>query len=492
VTRSLEPGLAYGDAEGLGQFIRKVLKDEGISTRRAIVDVPRDQAVLNTLTLPEAKDEDLAGMVQFQIVRELPFPIDEAVVDFAAEPPSGEYHQQRVLVAAVRRDILDSYQRVFKHAGLKLERIGLRPYANLVALTHAEPDAGQGRTLFVDVGPTLTEIDIIADGRLSFSRAASVNVLPREPEQSDSDATSAPISTPPESDAEGLELESEAENAVQSILIEVTRTLEAYRATDPEGQMDRIIISGSCGIETELATALEQQLGATARTYHPGEATLRSLTPGEPMTAYAATLGLVLAQTDRTGRRFDFLHPKEPQAARRERVKRIPMIAATVALMITAGGVFFYKMSVQPKRERLAWLSAESLKLKPQAEAVDDFGELLGAMTQWDKNETVWLDELVRVVEVLPDNREAYLTQLSAKDLGRITLKFVASRNQTPNDIAARLCALRDEKGKPIYVARTGSTRKQNDNKYPYISQVNSEYFKAKTDKKRKGRRSRR
>ncbi len=83
-TRSLEPGTAYGDAERLGQFIRQVLKEEGISTRRAIVDVPRDQAVLNTLTLPEAKDEDLAGMVQFQIVRELPFAVDEAVVDFAA------------------------------------------------------------------------------------------------------------------------------------------------------------------------------------------------------------------------------------------------------------------------------------------------------------------------------------------------------------------------------------------------------------------------
>lgn len=475
VTRQLDPGLAFGDHEGLGQFISKVLREEGISTRRAIVDVPRDQAVLNTLDLPEAKDEDLAGMVHFQIVRELPFAIDEAVVDFAAEPPRGEYHQQRVLVAAVRRDVLDSYRRVFEHAGLKLERIGLRPYANLVALTHAEPEASQGRTLFVDVGPALTEIDIVVDGRLAFSRAASVNVLARPAEAvgSEEDGSIEP-------EGGGLGSGVGPVGAVSSILVEVTRTLEAYRATDPGGTMDRILVSGSCGVESEVSAALGERLGAPARPYHPGEGALKSLHPSGPLTPFAAVLGLVLAQTDRTGRRFDFLHPKEPQAARRERAKRVPRIAATIALVVMAGGVWFWKMKVQPQREYFRFLTAEVRQRKPKAEAANKFRKLVGDVVRWEKNEAIWLDEMLYVAESLPDQKEAYLTQFSGKAAtGRISLKFHASGNRTPNRIADNLSAMKDEKGKPRYVARTGSTREQKDSQYPFTSQVSAEFYRS-------------
>lgn len=479
VTRQLDPGLAFGDHEGLGQFISKVLREEGISTRRAIVDVPRDQAVLNTLDLPESKDEDLAGMVHFQIVRELPFAIDEAVVDFAAEPPRGEYHQQRVLVAAVRRDVLDSYRRVFEHAGLKLERIGLRPYANLVALTHAEPEAAQGRTLFVDVGPALTEIDIVADGRLAFSRAASVNVMGHSAGSAGSEGDGS-IET------EGVGLESGVDpagmgpdGAVSNILVEVTRTLEAYRATDPGGTMDRILVSGSCGVESEVAAAIGERLGKPARPYHPGEGALKPLHPSGPLTPFAAVLGLVLAQTDRTGRRFDFLHPKEPQAAQRERAKRKPMIAATIALVVMSGSVWFWKSEVQPQREYLRFLTAEVRKRKPDADAAKKFRKLVGDVVQWEKNEAIWLDEMLYVAEALPDQKEAYLTQFTGKAPGRISLKFNASGNRTPNRIADNLSAMKDQKGKPRYVARTGSTREQKDSQYPFTSQVSAELYRS-------------
>ena len=240
VSHPMEAGLAYGNPEGLGQFIRRVLREEGISTRRAIVDIPRDQAVLNTLTLPAAKDEELAGLVRFQIVRELPFPVEEAVVDFAAEP-RGADGQQRVLVAAVRNDVLEFYRRVFMQAGLKLERIGLRPYANLVALAQAVPDTCAGRTLFVDVGPALTEIDIVVDGRLVFSRAASVSVLPRRAEGAEGDeGEGEPGDQEAGPSAEGS-LETDAQRMVKSLLRFGKSELANANWKDPGGWRSMVI-----------------------------------------------------------------------------------------------------------------------------------------------------------------------------------------------------------------------------------------------------------
>ena len=89
-----------------------------------------------------------------------------------------------VLVAAIRHDALSRYEATLSAAGLKLDRIGLRPYANKFAvsslLRHAMPE----RVLLIDVGPTLTEINVFRDSFLAFSRAASVAV----PESLDDDS----------------------------------------------------------------------------------------------------------------------------------------------------------------------------------------------------------------------------------------------------------------------------------------------------------------
>jgi type IV pilus assembly protein PilM len=478
----MEPGLAYGDPEGLGRHIRRVLDEEGISTKRGIVDIPRDQAVLHTLTLPAAKDEELAALVRFQIVRELPFPLDDAVVDFAAEP-RGEDGQQRVLVAAVRNDVLEFFRRVFMHAGLRLERIGLRPYANLVALAQAVPEANQGRTLFVDIGPTLTEIDIVADGRLVFSRAASVNVSPR----ADEPGAPGPGESEPQERVVGAAPDEDADS-VGSLLVEVKRTLEAYRATAPDSRMDRIVVGGSCGIESDLARALHRSLGAPANEYHPQDRSLDAMGDRVPLTAFAATLGLMLSQVDRTGRRFDFLHPKEPEAVQRERKKRIPMIAATVLLVAVAGSVFFWRAEVAPKRTELANLDHEFKRLKPIGKDLEKFHDLVEQVIAFDESEAIWIDEMRRLVEALPESKHAYVTELVMKEPGRLRFKLAADNNQRANEIATRLLAMKDENGKRRYEVRVGSTRRSRDAKYPFNTELNVEFYREDTNtKKRRG-----
>lgn len=487
LSRRMEPGLAYGDAEGLGRFIRRVLNEARISAKRAIVDIPRDQAVLNTLILPAAKDEELTELVRFQIVRELPFPIEEAVVDFAAEP-RGADGQQRVLVAAVRNDVLEFYRQVFRHAGLKLDRIGLRPYANLVALAQAVSEAGQGHTLFVDVGPTLTEIDIVVDGRLAFSRAASINVLPRHGEPEDQEESSGEPGHEEAEPSTTVFLKTREPDIVKSFLVEVTRTLEAYRATDPGSKVDRIVVGGSCGVEADLARALQEALKAPASEYAPPDQELRLLQPEVSLTAFAATLGLVLSQADRTGRRFDFLHPKEPEVVHRQRIKRVPMVAATVVLALVAGGVFFWRANVSPKLAELARLTKQAQALKPQSEESAAFGKLVKDISALTESETVWVDELQRLVAVLPESKVVYLTQLSLKDPGNLRFKLVANDNQVANEIATKLSELKMDQGRLRYTARTGSTRRGKDTGYPFSTEVNVEPYRDETGKEKRRR----
>jgi len=170
VPRSVDPA----NPEQMGRHIRRALEQEEIGARHAIVDIPRDQAILNTLRLPVASPDDLPGMVEIQIAKELPFALAEAVVDFAAPEFEPGAAKADVLVAAVRREVLDQYESTFAVAGLKLERVGLRPYAHKVAVGELLKHALPARVMFIHVRPSLTEIDVLRNGSLSFSRAASV------------------------------------------------------------------------------------------------------------------------------------------------------------------------------------------------------------------------------------------------------------------------------------------------------------------------------
>ncbi len=64
VAAELPESVSVKDADSLGSFVRQVLSSARIRTTSVIVDIPRDQAVLNTMSLPAADIDDLAGMVQ--------------------------------------------------------------------------------------------------------------------------------------------------------------------------------------------------------------------------------------------------------------------------------------------------------------------------------------------------------------------------------------------------------------------------------------------
>jgi Tfp pilus assembly PilM family ATPase len=69
--------------ESLGKAIAKALAHLRLNLPSVVMGVPRAQVVLRTIAVPVIKDiEELASLVHLQIARDLPFRMDEAVIDF--------------------------------------------------------------------------------------------------------------------------------------------------------------------------------------------------------------------------------------------------------------------------------------------------------------------------------------------------------------------------------------------------------------------------
>jgi len=455
--------------EAMGRFIRRVLDQEGIPTRHAVVDIPRDQAILNTLKLPVNVPDELPGIVQIQIAKELPFPVSAAVVDFAVEASHGDSVTADVLVAAIRREVLDQYVQTFEIAGLRLDRVGLRPYANKVAvcqfLRHALPE----RVLFLDLRPTLTEITILRNASLVFSRAASVMIpaaaqrppglsLVRE-EQTD---------TPYGLELHRPEEASTPDDAIRSLVVEVTRSIEAYRANDPGARIDHVVIAGDQGIEDALGEAIQKHLNVTAENYNPASTFGWEPDEGAGASAFAALLGLVLGHADAGALHFDFLHPKKAGAVTKQRLRKVPVIAAVAVLFLMATVVGVYGVTKGP-RERLAEIERLIAEYESQAEENEKFLKFMSEIRKFDQ-QFVWVDVLSDVMACLPSREELVVTRITMnQDDHQIILKTDARQRDTALGAVQRLHEFRrDGRKKPRFEAAMGAQTEKPDQAYAY------------------------
>lgn len=134
----------------------------------------------------------------------------------------------------------------------------------MVAVRHLPATRDQA-VMLVDVGPTMTEIDVVRDELLAFSRSANVGVPFQFGELVMEDSR---VSSKAELTERELSDEFEA-GAVRDLLLEITRTMQAYRAGEADGSIDQIIIAGGTGIETGLLDAVESRFDLPTNFFDP-------------------------------------------------------------------------------------------------------------------------------------------------------------------------------------------------------------------------------
>ncbi len=431
------------DAESLGAFIRAAMKSADLGARRALLSIPRDQVVLNTLSLPPTPAEELAAIVQFQVVKELPFPAEQATLDFAVCGDFDPKAASNVLVAAVRNEDLDFYRKVAATAELSVENIGLRPFSNLQAVLTNWPELVSRTVLVVEVGPQLTEIDIVKSGVLSFSRAASVGIsdvaIAAEVALTDSRISAAPLS-----DREPDEL---SQRAVSDLMVDIIRSFEAYRATDPTISVDQIVVAGSSGLEPQLAHALAARFAAKADLFTPNEALGLPPQRARELRGFSAMIGLALGHSDKGLGHFDFLNPKKPISRRAIRMKKVPVAVATALLFLGSGFVFHFKY-VAPRQAQARLLADQVNDKKKKERVILDFKAQVDAVDDWVASQQIWPEVLVALSEVFPDEKEAYVTRVdfetrpipkSDHRASSVKIKFRTASLGTVNSITAKL-----------------------------------------------------
>lgn len=425
----LERGVNARDPAMMGDFLSRMLREHRIRVKKAVVDVPRQDVILNLISLPRGTRDELAAMVHAQVAKELPFSKDQAAIDFAVVP-GGDGPTCQVWVAAVRTHVLDYYRQTLEAAGLTPERIGLRSYALQAAVVEGGDVAG--RTVLVDVGPSMTEISVIRDARLVYSRAASVAVMPEQPSAEEPRPVPGDFSIPLADDF------LPKQGPLDALLIEISRTIQAYRASDPGARIDRIILSGSGGVDERLRAAFEARFASPTRIFEAPPSVDWKRRAEAPAAPFIAVIGLTFNYLAAETERFDFLHPKEPEAERKERAKRRPIAVLTAALFLAAGVVLAFQM-LNLKQQEIDDIKRTRIAIERETKEYEPLLKKYADLVEWKRTNVVWLDKLKLLAENFVSNKDAYITDLQMRDSGEVVISLAAANSSVAPALVAQL-----------------------------------------------------
>lgn len=445
----LPDGLSPTDAQAIGTFLGETLSRMKITAPGIVMSVPRSLCVLKPLTLPPGTAEDeISGMVQFQMAKELPFRPEEAVIDFTIErhfdaETAGDSDPQgvQVLVAAVRVPVVDFYRQIAISAKIKLQRLGLRPYANRMCVGRCAQIGPDEQVAAVHLTSDETSIDVLTGGALVFSHA-----------------TMGKIPSP------GSAGDREIDEAVRSVVIDAARSLQSYQSAEGSGRIARIYVAGGTGVERQVRDGLAERLGVPCSILDPARSL--GLEGDGDASEFISALGLAIQHSGAEGLPFDFLRPKRPVVRRDMRKWRI-RAAAACAVLVAASAIAGGKVYIAGKEAVVKDLRETLKKVEKTNKRVKKLASRVTAVEQWQEGSCDWLDHWAYINALFPSATEAFISPRPGLKGHEGTFSFTVRTNSSGGitDVAKRL----KDAGYNAKISRLLATT---ETKYPYSADV--------------------
>ncbi len=263
------------DASSVVQAIKDLIKDQKVKTKNVASSISGHSVIIKRVSLPVMTEEELADSIQWEAEQYIPFNIEDVNIDFQiiGADPEGK-GQMEVLLVACKKEVVEDYVSVIREAGLNPVVLDIDAFTleNMFEINYPVPK-GENIAL-VNIGASVTNINILSDGITSFTRDISVggNRFTEEIQKAlhlnfqDAEA----LKTGGEVEGRSRdEVRPILERAVDLIASEVKRTIDFFLSTASGEYVSRIYISGGASKSEGLLEAIVEKTGINTERINP-------------------------------------------------------------------------------------------------------------------------------------------------------------------------------------------------------------------------------
>lgn len=168
---SVNKGLLQ-QSEAVKDVLNQLINQQNLQNCPVVATLPASALVLRHIQIPLLKPRETAEAIEWEARRVLPFPVEEAQVDWLRQgtvlDETGE--MQDILLVAVRDNIVRQYVEAIQDSGLRLVALDVAP----LALGRWLLKNSQVSSLIIDLGAETTQLHFFDKSRLIFSRSVSI------------------------------------------------------------------------------------------------------------------------------------------------------------------------------------------------------------------------------------------------------------------------------------------------------------------------------
>ena len=264
------------DVAGVSKAIAQVVAQSKTKLKMVSAAVAGSSVITKLIDMPEGLSDDaLEAQLAVEADQYIPYPLEEVAIDFEVQGPSLDTENlDSVLVAACRRETIETRVEAIETAGLEAKIIDVEAYAMERAFTliehqlDLEPD---NTVAVVDIGATMTTLSVLHQGQTIYTREQLFGGkqltdeimrrygLPLE----EAGLAKKQGGLPDDYEPEVLEPFKDA------VVQQVARSLQFFFSSSQYNDVDYIILAGGVASMHGLDTLVQDKLGTPATVANP-------------------------------------------------------------------------------------------------------------------------------------------------------------------------------------------------------------------------------
>ncbi len=253
------------------QSVAKILKESGARSRRVVAALPEEQISSHVVEMPLMSDDEVRQALQWQVEQYIPIPAEKAVWSYQIIKKDAQGGGMEVLLVAAAKNLVNAYTQILEQAGLEVVALE----TELMATSRAVISGAYPLSMIVDIGAKGTDLGIIKNGLLVFSRTVPTA----------GEAFNRAITSTLGLDASQAEqykrtygfvanqLEGKLAEAMRPVLVvianEIKKTAEFYTSKHPGEEVKIVTLSGGVAALPDIVGAMSGLVGVEVAIANP-------------------------------------------------------------------------------------------------------------------------------------------------------------------------------------------------------------------------------